>query len=151
DADDFELVLRHSSNALMLDPQHPDARELARRAKTALVEQKIHGWLEQAQASLRNVPLADADLRTASELIDRALAENPAHAAALKLRTDVWVLRRTREHERDVERQVREALARAQAHFDEEDFDAAIERCDDALAHVTECVEARELRAKAVV
>src|SRR5262249_29982290 len=120
DAGDFELAWRHASNALVLDPSHAGAREVARRAKAPLVETKIRGWLDRAQAALRIEPLSDADLRTAADLIDRALAENSTHVAALKLRNDVLVLRKTREHQRDVERRLRDALTRAQASFDDE-------------------------------
>ena len=65
--------------------------------------------------------------------IDQTLSLNATLEAAVKLRQEVLALRKRRERLRDVDRHVRAALVRAQASFEEEDFEAAIEHCDNAL------------------
>jgi TIR domain len=147
---DYEAVLEACEKAVWLDGQHGEARDLARRARMALDEKKIERWLAQAQQLLAGEELTDADLATASELIDQTLSLNATLEAAVKLRQGVLALRKRRERQREVDRHVRAALVRAQASFEEEDFEAAIEHCDDALAVFGESAEALELRSKAV-
>jgi tetratricopeptide (TPR) repeat protein len=146
---DYEGVLEACEKAVWLDPQQGEARDLARRARRVLDEQKIQAWLVQAQELLARKELADAELAAASELIDQALSLNATYEAAVELRQEMLALRKQRERQREVDRQVRAALVRAQASFDEEDFDAAIEHCDDALAVFGESAEAVTLRSKA--
>jgi hypothetical protein len=147
---DYEAVLEACEKAVWLEGQHGEARDLALRARTALDEKKIEGWLAQARQLLARENLMDADLATASELIDQTLSLNATLEAAVKLRQEVLALRKRRERQREVDRHVRAALIRAHASFDEEDFEAAIEHCDDALAVFGESAEALELRSKAV-
>ena len=106
--------------------------------------------MAQARQLLAREKLMDADLATASELIDQTLSLNATLEAAVKLRQEVLALRKRRERQREVDRHVRAALIRAHASFEEEDFEAAIEHCDDALAVFGESAEALELRSKAV-
>jgi TIR domain len=147
---DYEAVLEACEKAVWLEGQHGEARDLAHRARTALDGKKIEGWLAQARQLLARERLTDADLATASELIDQTLSLNATLEAAVKLRQEVLALRKRRERQREVDRHVRAALVRAQTSFEEEDFEAAIERCDDALAVFGESAEALELRSKAI-
>jgi hypothetical protein len=147
---DYEAVLEACEKAVWLEGQHGEARDLALRARTALDEKKIEGWLAQARQLLARENLMDADLAAASELIDQTLSLNATLEAAVKLRQEVLALRKRRERQREVDRHVRAALIRAHASFEEEDFEAAIEHCDDALAVFGESAEALELRSKAV-
>ena len=147
---DYQAVLEACEKAVWLEGQHGEARDLAHRARTALDEKKIEGWLAQARQLLAREKLMDADLATASELIDQTLSLNATLEAAVKLRQEVLALRKRRERQREVDRHVRAALIRAHASFEEEDFEAAIEHCDDALAVFGESAEALELRSKAV-
>ncbi len=147
---DYQAVLEACEKAVWLDGQHGEARALAHRARTALDANKIEGWLAQARQLLAREKLTDADLATASELIDQTLSLNATLEAAVKLRQEVLTLRKRRERQREVDRHVRAALVRAQASFEEEDFEAAIEHCDSALGVFAESAEALELRSRAV-
>jgi TIR domain len=148
---DYDAVLEACERAIWLEGQHGEARDLARRARTALDEKKIEEWLAQARQLLTREELTDADLATASDLIDQTLSLNATLEAAVKLRQEVLALRKRRGRQREEDRQVRAALVRAQASFEDEDFEAAIEHCDAALAVFGESAEALELRSKAVV
>lgn len=150
DALQYEGALEACEKALWLNPQDRDARDLQERAQGALDEQKIQGWLGEARQLLSREQVQDAQLTTASELIDQAIALNPAHEAASALRGDVLALRRHREHDRDHARHVRTVLARAREHLELEEFDACIAGCDDALTVSSGSAEARELRQRAV-
>ena len=147
---DYDAVLEACERAIWLEGQHGEARDLARRARTALDEKKIEGWLAQARQLLAREELADADLATASDLVDQTLSLNATLEAAVKLRQEVLALRKRRERQREGDRQVRASLVRAQASFEDEDFEAAIEHCDAALAVFDGSAEAIELRSRAV-
>ena len=156
EAQDLEAVLEACKKAIWLDPQEPEARTLLRRAQTALNERKISEWLALAQESLEQMveaPLgrtANEDLASAAELIDQALVLDPDHRTAVKLRQELLRLRKRREQQRDIERQVQGALASARASLDEVDFDSAIQHAGDALALRADCAEALDLRARAL-
>src|SRR5262249_18668674 len=134
DAGDYEAVLEACEKAVWLDPHAADARALARKARAALDEQTTGRGLAPAPEILNPESLSDPGLAAASEQIDPALALNPSHDSAVKLRQDILVLRKRRERQREVDRQVRAAIARAQKSLEEEDYEAAIEFCDDAIA-----------------
>ena len=150
EARDYEAVLTACERIVWLDARHGEALDLARRARVALDEQRVQDWLGRAHQVLTGDELTDTGLSAASELIDQALSLNANHEAALKLRHEVLALRKRRERQREVARYVRAALVRAQASFDEEDFDAAIEHCEDLLALYGESADAQGLRSKAV-
>src|SRR5262249_1449453 len=107
-------------------------------------------WLGEAATIMARESLEDADIGRASGLVDEALALNPSHESAVKLRQELLGLRKKRERQREVAKQVRAVLARARASLDEEDYDGAIEYCDDALLLAEASVEARDLRARAL-
>ena len=142
---DFEAVLAACERAIWLNPQEPEARDLAARAQAALDEQKIQAWLAEAQDAL-----AKGELAAASEAIDAALARSSNHAGALKLRQELLSARQERERQREVNRLVEAELKSAQSRFDEEDFLAALNHIDEALALAPESRDALELRTKVV-
>src|SRR5262245_18142803 len=127
ETNDYEAVMEAADKALFLDPQEATARTLHRQARTAIVNGKIEAWLTEAQQILAREPLEDADLARAAELDDQALALNSAHEAALKVRQEILSLRKKRERLREIAKQVRAVLARAEAALNDEDFDGAIE------------------------
>jgi TonB family protein len=150
DAGDYEAALRSCEDAIWLDPQHAEAKALRRRTRKAIDTVKIAGWLSDAQKLLGRDDLTDGELAKASDLVDKALALDAQHEAALKLRQEMLLLRKRRERQQDLERQVQTLLECARVSLDEEDFDAAIEHCEDALALRADCLEAGRLRERAV-
>ncbi len=96
DAGDFEQTLWACDKALLLDPERADVLELMDRARKAIDEQKIEGWLNEARQAMRQ-----GDIGKASDLIDQALSIDQASQAALALRTEMLELRRDRERERE--------------------------------------------------
>lgn len=147
---DYEVAVEACEKAIWLDAQNTEARDLRQRARAALDEQKIANWLTQAHAIMTRPVVEDGDLTLASGLVDQALALRPAHALAVQRRQELLAIRKQRERQREIDRQGRAALARAQASFDEEDFDAALGYCDDALLLTSESAAARDLREKVV-
>ena len=145
EAQDYEATLWACEKALLLDPQHVEALQILDRARKAVDEQKIAGWLEEAKQLL-----TEGDTGGASDLIDQALALDHASQAALTLRKEMLALRRERERERERARAVRSATERARSCFDDEDFDAAVRHADDALAADPQAAEAQEIRTKAL-
>ncbi len=142
---DFERTLWACDKALLLDPQRPDVLELMDRARKALDEEKIEGWLNEARQAM-----SQGDIGKASDLIDQALSVDQASQPALALRNDMLELRRDRERERERARVVQAAIDRAKASFEEEDFDAAVRHADDALAVESGVVDAQDIRSKAL-
>ena len=141
----FEAVLAACESAIWLDPQEPEARDLAERARTALDERQIQEWLAEAGQAL-----AKAELAAASEAIDQALARSPDHPDALKLRQDLLRARQERERQREVDRLVAAEMKSARARVEEEDYSAALSHVEDALALAPESREAHELKAQIV-
>jgi hypothetical protein len=150
DALDYDVAVEACERAIWLDAQNVDARDLRKRARSALDEQKIAAWLTEAQEMMTRADIEDAQLTVASGLVDQALALNPAHALALQRRQELLATRKQRARQRDVDRQVRATVARAQASFDEEDFDAALAHCDDALLLASDSAAARDLRDRVI-
>jgi hypothetical protein len=150
DALDHDVAIEACERALWLDGQNADARDLRKRARSALDEQKIAAWLTEAQDMMTRPDIADAQLTVASGLVDQALALKPAHALAIQRRHELLAIRKQRARQRDIDRQMRAAVARALVSFDEEDFDAAIGYCDDALLLASESAAARDLRDKVI-
>lgn len=142
---DFEAVMAACESAIWLDPQEPDARDLAGRARAALDERQIREWLAEAEQAL-----AKGELATASEAIDQALARNPTHTGAVKLRQDLLRARQERERSREVARLVAVEMKSARSRFEEEDFSAALSHVEDALALAPESQDALELKAQIV-
>ena len=142
---DFEAVLASCESAIWLDPQEPEARDLAARARTALDERQIQEWLAEAGRALEK-----GELAAASEGIDQALARSPDHPGALKLRQDLLRARQDRERQREVDRLVAVAMKSARSCVEEEDFSAALSHVEDALALAPESREAHELKAQIV-
>ena len=142
---DFEAVLAACESAIWLDPQEPEARDLAARARTALDERQIQEWLAEAGQALEK-----GELAAASEAIDQALARSPDHPGALKLRQDLLRARQERERQREVDRLVAAEMKSARSRVEEEDFSAALSHVEDALALAPESREAHELKAQIV-
>ena len=108
------------------------------------------GWRKRGNCWLaKNSRMRISPLRR-NYIWNQTLSLNATLGAAVKLRQEVLTLRKRRERQREVDRHVRAALVRAQASFEEEDFEAAIEHCDNALGVFGESAEALELRSKAV-
>jgi TIR domain len=145
DGGDFERTLWACDKALLLDPQRHDVLELMDRARKAIDDQKITGWLNEARQAM-----SQGDIGKASDLIDQALSLDQASQEALALRNDMLERRRDRERERERARVVQAAIERAKASLDEEDFDAAVRHADDALAVESGIVDALDIRAKAL-
>lgn len=143
---DYEGTLLACEKALLLDPQGPEALELLDRARKAIDEQKIDAWLQEARQAL-----SQSDIGNASELIDQALAVDPASERALTLRKEMLGLRRERERERERARAAQAATERARASLDEEDFEAAVRHADDALALEAQSADAQDIRSKALL
>jgi tetratricopeptide (TPR) repeat protein len=150
EAQQYELVLEACEKVVWLDAQHTEARETRRRARAALEAQKIAGWLAEANELMHRPGADDAQLALASGLIDQALALQSTHALAMQRRQELLGVRKQRERQRDIDRHVQAAIARAQESLEEEEYDAAIGSCDDALLLAGDSAAARELRAKAV-
>jgi hypothetical protein len=145
EAQDYEATLWACEKALVLDPQQADALEILDRARKAIDEQKIAGWLTEAQQLLN-----EGDTGGASDLIDQALSLDHNSEAALNLRKEMLALRRERERERERTRALRAATERARSCLDHEDFEEAVRHADDALALDGQAVEAQEIRSKAL-
>ena len=142
---DFEGTLWACDKALLLDPQLPEVLDLLDRARKAIDEQKINGWLEEARRAL-----AQGDIGKASDLIDQALAVDRDSKQALTIRGEMLELRRERERERERARTVQAATDRARASVDEGDFEAAVRHADDALAVESGYLDAQSLKTKAL-
>src|SRR5687768_11504399 len=148
DALDHDVAIEACERALWLDGQNADARDLRKRARAALDEQKIAAWLTEAQDMMTRPDIEDAQLTVASGLVDQALALKPAHALAIQRRQELLAIRKQRARQRELDRQMRATVARALVSFEEEDFDAALGYCDDALLLVSDSAAARDLRDK---
>jgi tetratricopeptide (TPR) repeat protein len=147
---DYDVAVEACERALWLDGQNADARDLRKRARSALDEQKIAAWLTEAQEMMTRPDIEDAQLTVASGLVDQALALKPAHALAVQRRQELLAIRKQRTRQREIDRQMRATVARALVSFEEEDFDAALGYCDDALLLESDSTAARDLRAKVI-
>jgi len=145
EAGDPQSALQSCEKAAWLDPNDPDSRELASRARKMLDQRRIDGWLADARRKLDQ-----GDLGGASELIDQALLLNSSYQPAMTLREQLLRGRRNREREGERARLVQAALDRARAFLNGGDFNGAIQSADDALALAADCAEAIAVRATAV-
>ena len=141
---DYDAALLACDKVLLLDPEQPDALGILDRARKALDEGKITGWLAQAQALLRKGEIGDS-----SDLIDQALAVDHTSEEALALRKEMLNYRRERERERDKAKLVRAATDQARTCLDDGDFEGAIRFADDALGADPDAADARDIRTKA--
>jgi tetratricopeptide (TPR) repeat protein len=145
EARDCEAALWACEKALLLDPQRSEALELLDRARSAIDEQKIETALGQARQALSR-----RDIGEASDFIDQAMSIDNTSQAALTLRKEMLARRRERERERERARVVQAATDRAQASFDEEDFESAARHADDALAVEPGAAKAQNIRSRAL-
>jgi tetratricopeptide (TPR) repeat protein len=143
EAASYEAALWACEKALVLDPQAVEALELMDRARKAIDQHKIDGWLSGARAAL-----AEEDLARASELIDQTLALEPGSLLGLALRQELLRMRRDRERDREQARLAEAAVTRARASLEEEDFEGAVRHAEDALALDPELAPAQEVRAQ---
>jgi hypothetical protein len=142
---DFEGALWACDKALLLDPHLPEVLDLMDRARKAIDEQKVNGWLDEARRAL-----GQGDISKASDLIDQALAVDRDSQSALTIRGEMLELRRERERERERARTVQAATDRARASFDEGDFEATVRHADDALAVESGYLDALGIKTKAL-
>ena len=145
DATDYDGAIWACEKALLLNPEHTEALEILDRARKAIDEQKISGWLNEARDLLTRSEIGEA-----SDLIDQALAVDHTSEAALELRKVMLDLRRERERERERAKAVRAATDRARTSLDDGAFDDAVRHAEDALALDSEAAEAQEIRSKAL-
>jgi TIR domain len=142
---DYQACLAACERAVWLDPQDSEARDLAARAQAALDEKGIQDSLDEARHTL-----ASGQLSAASEAIDHALAKQPDHPDALKLRQELLKARLQRDRQAEVERLAAAELKSAQTSLDDGDFSSALGHADEALALVPGSKEAQDVRAKIV-
>jgi hypothetical protein len=140
-AEDFEGTVTACDNALFLDPQQAEALELSDKARQAIDQKRIQGWLDRAKQRLEEGSLVDA-----SDLIDQALLVDSSNEEANALRQEFLRKRGEIERQRERARLLRAALDLTRARLDEEDFDGALEQVEDALALDPDSAEAIELR-----
>ncbi len=133
-ADALTEALRLVEDALELQPESAEARELRQRVLGA-VEQRSRAreralLIERALREAREGLAAgnpEKALRAASE----ALAYEPTHSDALILKRQALTAAEERRRNEAAERHTRQAVAQARREFDEGDHPAAIQRLED--------------------
>jgi hypothetical protein len=129
DTANYSAALQACQRLLLLDPEHPEARELTERARTALERRKlIRQCLQEAATELDRGAVS-----AASALADRALAYDPLSEDALAFRRRVDDAIRHRSLE-ERSRRVADALDSGRKALDGASLEAAQASVDQALA-----------------
>ena len=107
--EDFTAALEGCRQALIIDPEHSGALELAEQVEAA---QQARDWLLQARNDLDR-----GELTSAARLADRVLGVTPSSSGALAIRRSVEEARRRLEELERRARALEAALSEARAHL----------------------------------
>jgi eukaryotic-like serine/threonine-protein kinase len=129
DAGDHDAVIAQCEEVLLLDSDNTRAWDLRERAKAAVDERQADAWLDEARHQLES-----GELEAAADLVERALALNPAagHGPSLVRRIDE--ARQEQERQRRRLEACRDALNRASELLGRGLFEDAAAAADQALA-----------------
>jgi eukaryotic-like serine/threonine-protein kinase len=107
--EDFTAALEGCRQALIIDPEHSGALELADQVEAA---QQARDWLRQARNDLDR-----GELTSAARLADRVLGVTPSSSGALAIRRSVEEARRRLEELERRARALEAALSEGRAHL----------------------------------
>ncbi|MBI3401843.1 MAG: protein kinase [Acidobacteria bacterium] len=124
DGADLDRAARLCDDALAIQPDQAQALALAQHIRSEGTRRRVRQILRTGQAALDQ-----GDLDRARAAADEARALDPEFPDTLELFEAL--ARRTR---RTAGRQIQQHMAAAQAAFDNGDFEAAVARCENALA-----------------
>lgn len=138
DAQDYETCLKLSAEALELESQHPDLKELHRLALEALERtRKLKSLLKQAREHRRR-----QEYGATVEVAEKLLALDPHHSEALELK-------RSASEALERQRKVEELLTAARRHYKTDDYQACYDIATEGLELDLENRELKELQQRA--
>ena len=125
----FETACRACDQALVLDPEHAEALELADRARSALEAELIERWVAAGHDELGRGAVTAASL-----LVERALSLDSSSPSAGALRQAVDDARRQLAEAQERARRIEEALSAAEHELEAGALEPAAALVADALA-----------------
>ena len=142
-AGDLDEGIAACERVMMLDAEEPTAIALLDRARAQLDERQAEECLAQAEREIRRgaLPAALAKIEQAEALV-------PSSSKAAQLRKLAGEALQERERARQRAEAIRQALARAHAHFDQGRFQEAASAADEALALDPRLSDAATLKAR---
>lgn len=141
---EYETAVAHSEEALLLDPEQPEAMAIIDRAKAALDQRQAEECLAEAETRFRLGALS-----AALALVDQALALHPDYDKAISTRRKIDDALKERDRQRQRAEAISDGLERAHVNFDRGLFPEAITACDEVLAIAPESGEAQSVKARA--
>ncbi len=135
---DYEACFKVATDALELEPKHPELKQLQERARKALDEaRKVNSLIEKARKHLKG-----EDYNAAVKALDQVLSVEPNHSQAADLkRFCSETLQR--------KKKIQEMLALAQRHFENQDYEACCKVAEQAFELEPEHPELTDLHQRA--